>query len=133
MALTYFLAQVIGYYFIAVALVLLFRKDMFIGAVQEVYKSRSFTLVGGLTALLLGLLMVLSHNYWNAGHLALVVTVIGWLALIKGLVLLFAPQALSRAVHMWRIAQLSYLYVIIFLIIGIYLVHGGTTHLGILG
>jgi hypothetical protein len=41
----------------------------------------------------LGLAMVLGHNRWSGGALPILVTLIGWGLLLRGLLLLFLPSA----------------------------------------
>ena len=80
----------------------------------------------GAIAMVLGLLMVLSYNYWNAGTLALVVTLVGWAALLKGLALVFMPQSvIARFVGVLKVRELSWFYAIIILVIGAYLAYAG--------
>lgn len=48
-------------------------------------------LLGGLYALLVGLVIVVLHNLWVA-DLRVVVTILGWLAVASGVVMLLAPE-----------------------------------------
>jgi hypothetical protein len=43
----------------------------------------------GAITLAAGLAMVLAHNIWSGGALVVVVTVVGWITLIKSLLFLF--------------------------------------------
>jgi vacuolar-type H+-ATPase subunit I/STV1 len=81
----------------------------------------------GVITLLAGLAMILSHNIWSGGVLSVIVTLIGYLTLIKGLLFLFlSPEAAAGlflgALHY---EQLFYLYAAISLIFGAYLTYGG--------
>ena len=48
-------------------------------------------LILGVITLAAGLAMVLAHNIWSGGALVVVVTLVGWMALIKSLSFLFLP------------------------------------------
>ena len=43
--------------------------------------------------LVAGLAIVLAHNVWRGGAMAVVVTVLGWLLLLKGAALVVIPPA----------------------------------------
>jgi len=80
----------------------------------------------GLLALAAGLAMVLSHNVWSGGALPVVVTVIGWIILARGVVLLLlTPDAVARLFDAFRFADLFYLYAGIALLLGLYLTWEG--------
>ena len=67
--------------------------------------------------------MILGHNVWSGGALPVIVTLIGWLALIKGLLLLFlSPEAVLGGL---QYEQLFYMYAAIALILGVYLTYAG--------
>jgi hypothetical protein len=132
MPLTYFLAQLIGLYCLLIGCALLFRKKMMVEVINDMYRNPSVLFVVGLIATFLGLLVVLNHNYWNSGFLALVVTLVGWAALLKGGVILFVPEMTVSWVRMARLEKFAYVYAVIVLIVGLYLVHGGFTQMGLL-
>src|ERR1700686_325102 len=79
-------------------------------------------------SLALGLAMILGHNVWSGGALPVVVTLVGWLILAKGLLLLFlAPEALSRLFGRMQYGEHIYLYVAPSLVFGLYLTWAGFT------
>jgi hypothetical protein len=80
----------------------------------------------GLTA---GLAIVLSHNIWSSGLLSLIVTLIGWLTLIRSIILLFlSPEAIARFIKAIRYERNYYLYTAVPLLIGLYLTVAGWVH-----
>jgi len=123
MELTYFLAQLIGLYLLIVGLLMLFRKRMFLEVINEFYERPSSLFIAGWLAMFLGLMLVLSYNYWNTSILALVITIAGWAALLKGATLLLFPKAMIRLMHSFRLEKFFYLYAVVVLIIGAYLTH----------
>src|SRR5260370_38753266 len=58
-------------------------------------------LIAGLFALVAGLAMVIGHNRWSGGVLTVVVTVLGWLTLIKGVAIVAAPPHALATFYHW--------------------------------
>jgi hypothetical protein len=85
--------------------------------------------LASLMTLTAGLAMVLGHNLWSGGALPVVVTLTGWVTLIKGLLLLFlSPEAYAGLfLGGLHYEQLFYLYSAISLLLGIYLAYAGMT------
>jgi hypothetical protein len=73
-------------------------------------------------AMVAGLAIVLAHNVWSGGALPVVVTLVGWILLVKGLIfLLLSPETSATYFEAFRYGQLFYVYTSITLVIGIYL------------
>ncbi len=128
MPLTYFLAQIMGLYVLLVGLSMLFGKQRWWHVINELCEPRSHTLgyVIGMLALPVGLLLVLLHNYWNSGLLALVVTIFGWIILLKSIfVFVASPKQMGSMVKTIKMEQWWYVYVCVVLIIGAYLASAG--------
>ena len=81
----------------------------------------------GVVPLAAGLAMVLAHNRWSGGVATVVVTVIGWLSLAKGLLFLFLSPAGEANFFLadLRHQDLFYLYAGILMTIGLYLTYAG--------
>jgi hypothetical protein len=53
--------------------------------------------IAGLMGVTAGLAIILAHNVWSGGALPIIVTLFGWVSLIKGTLLLtLSPEAESR-------------------------------------
>ena len=79
-------------------------------------------------SLAIGLAMILGHNVWSGGVLPVVVTLVGWLILAKGLVLLFVmPNSLTQLFDQIRYGAHYYLYLVPSFVIGLYLTWAGFT------
>lgn len=50
---------------------------------------------GGIFALVIGLVLILAHNHWVQSW-EVIITALGWLALIKGILLLWAPEEMGK-------------------------------------
>ncbi|MBF0446049.1 MAG: hypothetical protein HQL68_10715, partial [Magnetococcales bacterium] len=57
--------------------------------------SPALVYMGGITALAFGLVIVNLHNVWIM-QWSVIITILGWLALLKGVVLIFCPKPMLR-------------------------------------
>jgi hypothetical protein len=89
--ITLFLATVIGWYLIIVGLFLLIRPELAKTVTLEVMEHSGTLFMIAIITLILGLLLVASHNLWIMGW-PVAITVFSWLVLIGGLVRLFYPE-----------------------------------------
>ena len=124
---TIFLSKLIGLYSIVVGLAMVAHKQATLRMVGALLQYAPLLYLVGVIALGIGLAMVLGHNVWKGGALPVVVTLIGWLSLLKGLHFLFLPSAVAVRLFLGVLhyCQLFYLYVAIDLIIGVYLTYAG--------
>ena len=121
--LTIFLARLLGLFTILVIAAVLFRGN---AMVEAAIGNQPAMLTYGIISLGLGLAMVLGHNVWSGGLLPVVVTLVGWLILIKGLVLLFlSPDILTQSYAQMHYRENFNVYLVPSFIIGIYLTYAG--------
>lgn len=83
---------------VAVGGSLLVRPKAWIAALGTYASHPLASLLGGLYALFMGIVIVLAHNLWVADARVLV-TLVGWVALLTGAVLLYVPEAMAWAVR----------------------------------
>jgi len=123
--LTVFLARFIGLFTILVVALLLVRGSAIIGATVA---DAPVMLVYAIISLATGIAMILGHNVWSGGALPVVVTIVGWLILAKGmLLLLLEPAALLRLFEGMHYGEHSYLFLAPAFVIGGYLTWAGFT------
>jgi len=121
-----FLSKLIGLYCLLVALSMLVHKEATVTAANLLVHSPAAMLMGGLIALMVGLAIVLGHNVWFGGAAALLVTLFGWAALIKGIILLFLPpQGADRYFAAFHFEQRFYQYAVVMAVLGAYLTYAG--------
>ena len=94
-----FLGRLLGLYLIAIALGMLVNRRRALEAIDEMARSGPWMLFSGMVATAAGLALVLAHDVWSGGALAFAVTVIGWVALLKGLALLLVPAERIAATY----------------------------------
>lgn len=125
MELTILLAKVFGLYLIVAGVeVFLNRKHLMLGVVA-MFKERFAQLLAGMMALLGGLLLVNIHTDWSTLP-AGVVSAIGWLILVKGLLYLFVPEVhLAKFVKNFSERSWYTIDGTFALVIGLYLVNFG--------
>ena len=126
-ARTLFLSRLIGLYCILIGLSMMTRGQATVETVTALLQNSAMTLILGVITLAAGLAMVLAHNIWSGSVLAVVVTLIGWMALVKSLFFLFLPHEIEAGLFLGQLhyRQLFYVYAAISLSLGIYLTYGG--------
>jgi hypothetical protein len=123
--LTIFLARLIGLFTVLVVAGLLARGS---GIVETAVANGPVMLTYAIISLAIGLAMILGHNVWSGGALPVVVTLVGWLTLAKGVLLMFlTPEALNRVFERMQYAEHVNLSVAPALVIGLYLTWAGFT------
>ncbi len=90
-----FLAKVIGIYFIIITLAMFVNMQQFIANVNQLMIHDSLMFVTGFVTLILGILMVVSHNIWQWSW-RLIITLIAWISLLKGASIIFYPHFLNQ-------------------------------------
>lgn len=120
---TKYLARLIGIFIIAVeATMLASRNDI----IEAMVGDHSTIVVMAMISLAAGIAMVLAHNIWSGGALPVVVTLVGWLMLGKGvLLLLLAPADLDRLFEQMHYGEHIYLYLAPSFLFGVYLTWAG--------
>ncbi len=124
--LTRFLSKLFGLSLILISLSVMAHKQATIETLMALAHTPPLLFVLGMVFLIAGLAIVLAHNIWSGGVLPVIVTLLGWITLIRGLILLFlSPAAILQLFGMIHLEQLFYLYIAISLVIGAYLTYGG--------
>src|SRR5271165_3519117 len=123
---TLFLSRLIGLYCILVGLSMMAHSQATVETVTALLQNPSMTLILGVITLAAGLAMVLAHNIWSGGALVVVVTLVGWMALIKSLFFLFLPHEMESRLFLGQLhyRELFYVYAAISLVLGVYLTYG---------
>jgi hypothetical protein len=122
---TIFLGRLVGLYCILISLAMLIHKQATVDVLTAMLRNAQLLLVGGVVTVIAGLAMVLGHNVWTGGAVPVLVTLVGWIALIKGSLLLFLSpeQESSFFVDSMHLDQGFYFYLGFMLLLGIYLTY----------
>jgi hypothetical protein len=125
---TIYIAKLLGFFCVLVALSMLTHRQATVDLVTALVHNQPLMFTMGLIATATGLAIVLGHNLWSGGALPVVVTLVGWVTLAKGILFLFlSPDAESGLfLDTLHYQQLFYLYSSISLILGLYLIYAST-------
>jgi len=85
--MTFILSRIFGLYFIGAGLALLCNSKNFKKLCSQIAQNNSFCYLGGVISLFIGAFIVSVHNFWIMSWPVLI-TLIGWLSLLKGFWLL---------------------------------------------
>jgi uncharacterized protein YjeT (DUF2065 family) len=100
MDLSVYLAQLLGVVLVVIGLALVIRASHFQKMYNEIIKSEALLALSGMFALVLGTVVILSHNVWEPSWVV-IITLFGWLGLIKGVSLLLLPKEMSGMTLKW--------------------------------
>lgn len=124
--LTKFLAKVMGLWIVITVLSLMINREATIATLNALFADPALMFVTGVFTLLIGLAVVVGHNRWSGGALPVLVTLYGWIALIKGAAFMcFPPPAQAQFYQALHLPQFFYEYLVIALVLGAYLIYGG--------
>lgn len=124
--LTIFLSRLIGLFALVFSLAMILHRESFAAIASAMVHDPPLLFLVGLITLVIGLAMVLAHNVWSGGALPIVITILGWIQLIRGLVvLLMPPDALASFFDRMNFDKFSYGAFAITLVLGVYLTYMG--------
>lgn len=125
MATTYLLARIIGWFMLVMG-ASLFSRRVFNQVVEDLLANQALLYFSGIIALGGGIGIIVSHNVWGGSFLETVITIIGWVMLLKGFFALVTPKAtIVRSMRWFNIRGYWWLYGCIMVILGIYLILSG--------
>ena len=122
--LTLYLAQAIALYLILIGLSALARPDRWRAIMDEFAASPALALVTGVFTFILGATLIYLHCILT-DPLAIIVTAVGWIALLEGALLIVVPHLLVRVGH-WSL-RFTRVWAIVAIILGLFLGYAGLT------
>jgi uncharacterized protein YjeT (DUF2065 family) len=122
--LTLYLAQALGLYVLLVGISALVAPQRWSQIMDGLAGSPALTLITGVFTFALGVVLTRIHSVLT-DPLAIVVTVIGWIALAEGALLIVVPRLLMR-VGQWSM-RFTRVWAIVAIILGILLGLAGLT------
>ena len=122
---TLFFARMFGLYIIIMGSLLLFKRDNFIKFMEDFSRNYAVAFLTGIFTLFFGLAIVITHNRW-AWNWTVIITIIGWAALIKGIWFLAFPESISKFTDFYSKAKVfGTVHAVLALLFGIYLTYMG--------
>ena len=89
-----FIARLLGPLIAIVGLALLANAEVFRAVLKEFIHSPALSYLAGFFGLLGGIALILVHNLWVPDW-RIVITLLGWLTIVRGVVTVFRPQWIS--------------------------------------
>ncbi len=123
---TIYLSKLIGLFLILVALSMLVERQPTLDFAAAVAHNHALLVIIGMIGVAAGLAMVLGHNVWSGGVLPVVVTLVGWLTLVRGAFCLFAsPELFAKLYTTINFERFVYIPLGLNLVLGLYLTYAG--------
>ena len=92
------IAGLIGPLMVAMGVAALLNRDVFPGLMGQIARDVGLIFLSGVLLLLAGIAIVRVHNVWTGGW-RIIITLLGWLAIVSGLVRMFFPQLAAPLVE----------------------------------
>ena len=126
-ASTRFLCRLLGLYCLLAALCMALHREATVRMVAALLQDAPLVFIVGLFTVVAGLALILTHNVWSGGSHAVLITLIGWVSLAKGLLFWLLPADATAELFLDRLqyARFFYLYMGVSALIGLYLTWGG--------
>ena len=124
MELSVFLARFFAAVYIATGIAAIADKDLFKKIKDDLFKNTAMMYIGGAFALVFGLFLVSYHNVWE-NNWRTVITIFGWLALVKGILFIAFPKTAVRFYTTMINAVNSRTIGIVLLALGLFFAYGG--------
>jgi len=125
MELSNFLAELLGISIVIISLSLLL-KEKHLKNIFSAFEDDTKIFCWGAISVVIGVAMVISHNIW-VKNWQVVITILGWISLVRGLFLLFLPELVKKGANKIKNAQWLPIALIVFLFIGLALTYLGFT------
>ena len=88
-----FIAKIIGVLYFSFGIGILFNNKYYSKTFTNLLDDSTYIVLGGILATIFGLVIIEFHNCW-VQNWTVIITIIGWLALFKGIVILAFPKSL---------------------------------------
>ncbi len=125
MDMSKFFAKVLGIYFLIVSTSMLSNMPQFMIDVNNLINDAPLMFVTGFFTLILGIIMVVSHNIWQ-WNWRLLVTLLAWLTLLKGSSLISYPQLIDKmSLNFMQNTAVAYSSVMFDFVLGVILTYFG--------
>ncbi len=114
---TVFLGRLLGIYLVAISIGMLANRRRTLATLDEMARSGPRMLFSGMVATAAALAVVLAQSVWSGGAVPVVVTLVGWAALLKGVALRLVSSermadaykgiGFERFFHVWMVVVLA--------------------------
>jgi ascorbate-specific PTS system EIIC-type component UlaA len=98
---SYLMAKIIGPFCLVIGAGLLSNRRLWSQIVDDFFSHPAVRLLGGGVKLAIGLLVVAFHNEWTL-HWGLIITILGWLMVIAGAMVIISPKIVAALAEAYR-------------------------------
>ena len=119
-----FLAKVIGLFGAISTLAIMVRYKTFLEIEAEAAKNSILIYLSGFLVLILGLLIVVSHQVWTRDW-RVAITIFGWLFLLKGIIRIFFPETVKKLFEKKRNDRRFIIAQAMFFLFSLFLIYKG--------
>jgi len=117
--------QLLGIVYLAVGVGILLNCSHYKKMLEDFVNDTVALYIGGIMALVVGYLLVTYHNVWDKNW-HVIITFIGWAALIKGLLILILPKSmLSLTKAFLKIKSIMIVEAVFVIAIGVFFIYLG--------
>ena len=96
-----FIARIFGLCYLIIGAGFVLNRKAFKQIMNDFCKNTALLFYGGLFTLVIGVVIILIHNIWVANW-TMIITIIGWLALIKGAGMIVFPDMVSKSMQFYQ-------------------------------
>ena len=96
-----FIARIFGLCYLIIGVSFLLNRKAFKKIMEDFCKNAALLFYGGLFALVIGAVIILTHNVWVANW-TVMITIIGWAGLIKGIWLITFPDSVAKFMQAYQ-------------------------------
>lgn len=96
-----FIARLLGPFLTVVGLGILFNLKSYDKVLEDFTNNSALMYLGGLMSLVVGVLILLYSNVWTLGW-EVIITIVGWMSLLKGILLIVAPGIMIKMASRWK-------------------------------
>ncbi len=111
------LFQLFGIVYLAVGIGMLINPDFYKKMIKDFTENPPGIYLGGLVALAIGFLLVTFHNNWVKDW-SVIITIIGWVALVKGLFLVILPKVSIKVCNVYKMNKFLTTWAAIVIVLG---------------
>ena len=122
---TLFLCKIMGLCLTIFMLGLLFNRKHFLEMASSLVSTPAMHFAATIVPLVLGAMVIVTHNVWSDGYTPMLVTLIGWIMFVSGVVRALLPTFWVNTVRNHYAGVLVIIVQVILFIIGIILLYCG--------
>jgi len=127
MELSLLIAKIAAVIYLSASLAGFISRDYYRRLSEDMYRNAGLTYMMGFLAVIVGFLIVHYHNLWGKDWTVLI-TMIGWLALMKGVLIIVFPKFVQRLSKSFLTDRALQIYPYVTLIVGLLFGYFGFFH-----